>query len=93
VSNLGTSAVSRHLAALAWDRGRVEKALRLGGFSQVTGERIGGIPPPALMFVPDPSVYREWARSKLDDETVDRLWSEGRAMTLDEAIGIAKGEP
>jgi tetratricopeptide (TPR) repeat protein len=91
VSNLGTSAVSRHLAAVAWDRGDFELALRFGGFSQVTAERIGGIPPPALMFVPDPSVYREWARAKLDEETIERLWSEGRAMSLDEAIAYATG--
>jgi predicted ATPase/class 3 adenylate cyclase len=90
-SNLGASAISRHLAAVAWDRGDVERALRFGGFSQVTAERIGGIPPPALMFVPDPPVYREWARARLDEETIERLWAEGRAMSLDEAIAYATG--
>jgi predicted ATPase/class 3 adenylate cyclase len=91
-SNLGASAVSRHLAAVAWDRGHVERALRYGGFAQVTAERIGGVPPQALMFVPDPSVYRESARAGLGEETIERLWSEGRAMSLDQVIALAKGD-
>jgi predicted ATPase/class 3 adenylate cyclase len=90
-SNLGAAVVTRQLAAVAWDRQDLQRALRLGGFSQVTADRIGGIPPPALMFVPDPSVYREWARAEVDEETIERLWSEGRSMSLEQAITYAKG--
>jgi predicted ATPase/class 3 adenylate cyclase len=90
--NLAASAVTRQLAAVAWDRGDVERALRLGGFSEVMAERIGGAPPAALMFVPDPSVYQEMARPSLDEETIEGLWSTGRAMSLDQGIAYAMGE-
>jgi tetratricopeptide (TPR) repeat protein len=92
-SNLGAAAASRHLAAVAWDRGQAERALRLGAFSEAAAQRIGGIPPPALMFVPDPSEYRRLARTELDDQTIDRIWAEGRAMTLDQAIALVSDEP
>jgi predicted ATPase/class 3 adenylate cyclase len=90
--NLAASAVTRQLAAVAWDRGDVERALRLGGFSEVMAERIGGAPPAALMFVPDPSVYQEMARPSLDEETIEGLWSTDRAMSLDQGIAFAMGE-
>ena len=43
------------------------------------------------MFGPDPSDHREQARARLDEETIERLWAEGRAMSLDDAIAYATG--
>ncbi|HJP64670.1 MAG TPA: tetratricopeptide repeat protein, partial [Actinomycetota bacterium] len=80
------------LAAIASQRGNHERALRLAGFSDRLGEEIGGRNPQALILLPDPAEVRSNARASLDEETIERLWSEGAAMSQDEAIAYALGE-
>jgi predicted ATPase/class 3 adenylate cyclase len=92
VNTMVASAVSRQLGAIAWDRGDRERALRLFGFSAASAEQMGGAPPGALMLVTDPLAYKESALAEMDREAVERLWSEGAAMSLDEAISYAIGE-
>jgi hypothetical protein len=90
--NLGAAAVTWQLAALASDRGDHERALRLAGFSESTSRRIGGSPPSALMLTKDIDAIRSAAREMLDDEAIERLWAEGQAMDIDQAMAYALRE-
>ncbi|HJP64671.1 MAG TPA: adenylate/guanylate cyclase domain-containing protein [Actinomycetota bacterium] len=84
--NLAGVAIGRQLGALEWDRRNYERALVLFAFSEMTAERIGGPPPEHLIAVEEPAHFRAEARQHLDDATIDRLWRQGRAMSLDEGI-------
>lgn len=44
------------------------------------------------MLLPELATLRSAARRAMDEETVDRLWAAGRAMSADEAIAYAIGE-
>jgi predicted ATPase/class 3 adenylate cyclase len=90
--NVGAAAVSWQLAAVASNLGDHERALRLAGFSESTSKRIGGSPPPALMLMEDVDTIRSAARAVLDDEEVERLWAEGQAMDIDQAMAYAVRE-
>jgi predicted ATPase/class 3 adenylate cyclase len=90
--NVAAATVTWQLAAVASERGDHDRALRLGGFSESMSERIGGSPPRALMLLPELETVRVAARSVMDDEMVDELWTAGRAMSADQAIAYAIGE-
>jgi predicted ATPase len=78
------------MAFLATWEGRHEDAIRLAGASATVGERVGGPPGGfAGILEGDPVVE---ARAHLDQEVADRAWEEGRAMPLDEAVALARGQ-
>jgi predicted ATPase/class 3 adenylate cyclase len=93
VSSIGTAVVLIQLAAIAMVRGNHERALRLAAFCNATAERTGSEPPPAILMAPDFSEFRAAAAETLDEEAIDRMWAEGRAMAAEEAISLALGEP
>jgi predicted ATPase/class 3 adenylate cyclase len=90
--NVGAATVTYQLAAIATERGDHDRALRLGGFSESMTEKIGGAPPREVMLLPELATLRSAARQAMDEESVDRLWAAGRAMSADEAIAYAIGE-
>jgi predicted ATPase/class 3 adenylate cyclase len=85
----GMGIVLDNLAAEASLRGKHLRALRLGGASEVIKATAGGHAPPPLIDLPDP---REAARPVLGDAAVSAAWEEGRSMTLEQAIGLAREE-
>jgi hypothetical protein len=76
-----------NLAAKASAEGRHLRALRLGGASEAIKEAAGGHAPPPLIDLPDP---REAAREVLGESAVAAAWEEGRAMTLEQAVALAR---
>ena len=76
-----------NLAAKASAEGQHLRALRLGGASEAIKETAGGHAPPPLIDLPDP---REAAREVLGESAVAAAWEEGRAMTLEQAVALAR---
>jgi predicted ATPase/class 3 adenylate cyclase len=83
----GMAIVMDNLAAKASAEGRHLRALRLGGASEAIKEAAGGHAPPPLIDLPDP---REAAREVLGESAVAAAWEEGRAMTLEQAVALAR---
>ena len=79
-----------HLAAHENKLGHATRAMRLGGASEALKESAGSQVPPEFNDLPDPHVA---ARATLDDEEIASAWEEGRAMTLPEAVALARAEP
>ena len=74
----------------AWiNRGRMETALRLSGASQKIKEEVGGSAPVTLIR---PTDVRALAAKALSQDEIDALWNEGRQMTPQEAIVLARKE-
>jgi hypothetical protein len=92
VSSIGAPATAMQMAAIALARGDHERALRPAAFCQATAERTGSEPPWAIMMIPRFAEFREAARVSLDEETIERLWAEGSAMDMDQAVAYALGE-
>jgi hypothetical protein len=86
----GVAIALDNLAAQANLRGDPLHALRLGGASEVTKESAGGEAPPVLIDLPDP---RELANLVLTEEQVRATVEEGRAMTLEQILAVAREEP
>jgi predicted ATPase/class 3 adenylate cyclase len=86
----GMAVVLDNLAAKASAEGQHLRALRLAGASEAIKEVAGGHAPPPLIDLPDP---REAAREALGESAVQAAWEEGRAMSLEEAISLARQEP
>jgi len=78
------------LAAVAISSGDVERGVRLLGANQAIRERLGGGPPPEWLRLGDPLSE---ARSLVDEETYDRAWATGLAMSVDEAVADALAGP
>jgi predicted ATPase/class 3 adenylate cyclase len=76
-----------NLADLEITAGNVVRALRLAGASETIKEGVGGQAPPDLITLPDP---RERARPLLSDREIQAAWTEGRAMSMEEAIAYAR---
>jgi hypothetical protein len=76
------------LAFLSTWEGRHEDALRLAGASESARERAGGGPMPGFagLLEGDPAAE---ARTHLSQDTADRAWEEGLAMSVDEATALA----
>ena len=85
----GMAIVMDNLAAKASAEGQHLRALRLAGASEAIKESAGGHAPPPLIDLPDP---RETARPVLGDPAVSAAWEEGRSMTLEQAIALAREE-
>jgi predicted ATPase/class 3 adenylate cyclase len=78
------------LAFLANWEGRHQDAIRLAGASESLRKRVGG-PPGAIggLLEGDPAAE---ARAHLSEDEADRAWEEGLAMSLDEAVALARKE-
>jgi predicted ATPase len=63
--------------------GRTERGLRFAGAADAIKEAIGGEAPPELIGLEDPV---EKARETMDEEAIQALLAEGRAMGMDKAI-------
>jgi tetratricopeptide (TPR) repeat protein len=86
----GMGVIFDNLAARASRRGGDHlRALRLAGASESLKEAAGGHAPPPLIDLPDP---REAARPVLGEAAVRAAWEEGRSMTLEQAIELAREE-
>ena len=90
--NVAAAAVAWQLSVLSSEMGKHERALILAGFADAVTERIGGAPPQKVMLLPDKDHVRTTARGVLDEETIERLWTEGRAMEIDHVIAWLLGE-
>jgi predicted ATPase/DNA-binding SARP family transcriptional activator/DNA-binding CsgD family transcriptional regulator len=77
-------------ASVAVSRGEVERAARLFGAAEMLHEAIGSPLPPSerALFEPHLAIARSW----LGEATWERVWEEGRAMTLEEAVSYALEE-
>ena len=82
--------VATGLGGVAWAaaaRGHADRAARLFGAEDALRERIG-----CLVFPLWQADHERWlaaARAGIGDAAFDAAWSEGRAMSLDQAIGYA----
>ena len=76
-----------NLADLEISRNHPGRAMRLAGASQSLKESIGGQAPPELVDLPD---ARERARGALTEEEVGLAWEQGRVMTLEDALALAR---
>jgi non-specific serine/threonine protein kinase len=75
------------LSTLAFERGQLERAVRLMAFSEALAQRTGNTPPE--VFLGDHAAHLEDARRALGQETVDRLRAEGRSMSVEDAMAYA----
>jgi predicted ATPase/class 3 adenylate cyclase len=87
----GVAAVLLDLSFVAAWEGRSEDALRLGGAWETVREAAGGGPPSDFLgaLVGDPHAE---ARAELTEEAAERAWEEGRALSIEAALGLAREE-
>jgi predicted ATPase/class 3 adenylate cyclase len=76
---------------LTWE-GRHADAIRMGGVAEALRQGAGGGPTPGFggMLEGDPVAD---ARAHLTEDAADRAWQEGLALSVQEAVAIAKGDP
>jgi hypothetical protein len=86
-SKEGISVSLQALAVLAVYGGRPEDGVRLAGTVDMIREGTGGEAPPRLVGLEDPG---EAARAFLAEDRIAELREEGRAMTLEEAVALAR---
>jgi predicted ATPase/class 3 adenylate cyclase len=87
----GIGIVLVDLAFLATWEGRHEDAIRLAGAFDTLREQVGGPPGGfAGLLEGDPA---DEARPHLSEDAARRAWDEGTAMTVDEAIALARRGP
>ncbi|HJP65626.1 MAG TPA: tetratricopeptide repeat protein [Actinomycetota bacterium] len=79
----------RFLAIAANAAGKHERAVILAGAAAVLREKAAARIPDAFFPFREP---RDEAADVLDPETLERLWAEGRGMTIEEALAIAREE-
>jgi tetratricopeptide (TPR) repeat protein len=77
----------RFLAMAANDAGQPERAVRLAGAAEAWRNKVGGQVPAAFFPFTDP---REAAAKVLNEATLERVWEEGSAMSLGEALAYAR---
>jgi predicted ATPase/class 3 adenylate cyclase len=87
----GIAAAVLDLSFLASWEGRQEDALRLAGATESVREAAGGGPPSDFMatIIGDPHLE---ARRHLSEGAAQRAWDEGRGMSLDQAVALARTE-
>jgi tetratricopeptide (TPR) repeat protein len=75
---------------LTWE-GRHEDAIRMAGASESHRDRAGGGPTPGFggMLEGDPVAD---ARAHLTEDAARRAWQEGLAMSVHEAVALARGD-
>lgn len=77
------------LAAIAAGKEDTQHAARLWGAAEAILEDI------SYPYAPDPALHEHRvseARARLDEQTWERAWTEGRAMTPDEAVAYVLAE-
>jgi predicted ATPase/class 3 adenylate cyclase len=79
------------LGFLATWEGRHEDAIRLSAAFESLRERVGG-PPGGFAGILEGDPADE-ARAHLSDEAARRAWEEGLAMSVDEAVALAREQP
>lgn len=89
---LGTAYNLLGLAAVAALGGQPLRAARLWGAAEALREVIGLPLSPYDLSNYDYETYLDMARSQLDEAEWEAAWSEGRAMTLEQAVEYALGE-
>jgi predicted ATPase/DNA-binding CsgD family transcriptional regulator len=77
------------LAAVATHRDHLRRAAKLYGASEALREATGLSPKPFGRIAYDYEGYLAKVRAGLDEPDFDATWSEGRAMSLEQAIGYA----
>jgi tetratricopeptide (TPR) repeat protein len=75
------------LAVQDADRGKPVRAMKLAGAPAAIKDSIAGEAPPELLDLPD---SRERARTLITDDEIKAAWTEGRAMSVDEALAYAR---
>jgi predicted ATPase/class 3 adenylate cyclase len=83
----GMGIVLDNLATLASLQGDHIRAVRLSGASEAIKDAAGGHAPPPFIDLPDP---REAARETTGEAAVRAAWEEGQAMTLEQALALAR---
>jgi predicted ATPase len=88
----GTALAFLDLAFLLTWEGRHADAIRMAGVSESVRERAGGGPMPGFggMLEGDPVAD---ARAHLTEEAAEQAWQEGRAMTVPDAVTLARDGP
>jgi tetratricopeptide (TPR) repeat protein len=79
------------LAFLATWEGRHLDAIKLAGAAESLRQHVGG-PPGGFAGILEGDPVAE-AREHLSDEEATRAWEEGLAMSIDEAVRLARNEP
>ena len=89
-SPIGVASVLQGLMYLVRWQDRHEDAVRLAGAVETLRERLGGRAPLDFLaaFIGDPEAE---SRAKLPSDSADRAFAEGRALSVDAAIGLATG--
>jgi hypothetical protein len=77
------------MANAAHSAGKPERAAKLAAAAAAHLEKVRAKLPDAFFPFRDPG---EAAAELLDPETFDRLWAEGWAMSLEEAVAYAREE-
>jgi non-specific serine/threonine protein kinase len=80
------------LAAVATHRDRLRRAAKLYGASEALREATGLSPKPFGRLTYDYEGYLATVRAGLNEPDFDAAWSEGRAMSLEQAIEYALSE-
>ena len=89
ISARGWNAVAvEGMGLLAIRQGDPDRGIRLAGAAARMKELAGGGAPRAIVGIDDPLHVVEGTMPR---ERIDRLWSEGRALTSEEAIALARG--
>ena len=86
----GTAACLEGIARVAVAGGDLQRAMRLMGASAAIGETIGGIFTPVYLIEHEQTMAQ--LRERLDPAQQEALWTEGRAMTLEQAVALALEE-
>ena len=79
------------LAAVAASLGRSQRAARLSGSAEALREAIDAPIPPSRRADYERNVVE--TRAALGQEAFAAAWAEGRAMSLEQALAYALGEP
>jgi predicted ATPase/class 3 adenylate cyclase len=88
----GTALAFLDLAFLLTWEGRHTDAIRMSGVAEALRQRTGGGPTPGFggMLEGDPVAD---ARAHLTEEDAHQAWQEGLALSVQDAVAIAKGDP
>jgi DNA-binding CsgD family transcriptional regulator len=78
------------LACISATEGAAERAARLFGAGEALREAVGNVQLPEEAALLEP--YLATVRSQLDEASWQGAWEEGRAMSMEQAIGYALSE-
>jgi hypothetical protein len=87
----GIAFVLERLAGLAAAQGQAARALRLAGAAASLRAALGAVPSPAAQTLLE--LRLSSARQALGEDAAGRAWTEGKALSLDEAVAYALTPP